>query len=294
MSNPNSKKLPRIALIGAGAIGNPVAQNLLKGGFDLNINVRKNSYFNHSNLELGRFFSTPKDTAKDCELAIICVTDSKAVEEVIFGKDGLLSSINPGTNIIDLSTISPKSAREISFKLKKQGINYFDAPVTGGTEAALSGDLTIFYGGDRYSCQPFFHILNTIASKIHFFGAIGKGQEVKMLNQILVAGTYASLAEAIAMGEKLDLPMEKVVKALQGGAASSWPLIHRSGSMISDNYPLGFKLSLHNKDLLIALQESLEVGIELPISKVVYELENELISQGYSNSDLSVLKKAIK
>ena len=294
MPNCNSKKLSRIALIGTGAIGNPVGQNLLKAGFDLNINLRKKSNRNNSHLELGHFFCTPKETVKDCQLVIICVTDSKAVEEVIFGEDGLISSISSGTNIVDLSTISPKSAREISFKLEQQGVNYFDAPVTGGTEAAISGDLTIFFGGDRYSCKPFVHVLNKLASKIYFFGEIGKGQEVKMLNQILVAGTYASVAEAIAMGEKLDLPMKKVVKALQSGAAASWPLMHRSNSMIADNYPLGFKLSLHNKDLLIALQASYEAGIELPVSKLVYQLEKELISQGYHNSDVSVLKKAIK
>ena len=123
---------------------------------------------------------------------------------------------------------------------------------------------------------------------------MGKGQEVKALNQILVAGTYAAVAEAIALGEALKLPMNKVIEALQKGAASSWALSNRSKGMLKDNYPLGFKLHLHHKDLSIALKTAKESGLHLPIASIVKELEEGLIKEGYKNADVSVLRRSIK
>ena len=134
-------------------------------------------------------------------------------------------------------------------------------------------------------------VLNSISNEVFTFGEVGKGQEVKAINQILVAGTYCAVAEAIALGQSLNLPMELVVDALKNGAAGSWALEHRSKGMLNDVYPLGFKLALHHKDLCIAIKTAKQKGLNLKVTNQVKELEEILIQKGYMNEDISVIKR---
>ncbi len=294
MSPKNLSKKSCLGFIGLGAIGLPIAANLLKAGFDLKVHTRSRSAEKSQELKGAKSCSTPKSAAEGCDVLLICVSDGAAVEEVIFGPKGAESSLKEGAIIIDLSTISPAKAKYFAAQLSQKNVEYFDAPVTGGTEGAKDGTLTIFLGANDDSFKQISSILKVIGSAFYTFGNVGKGQEVKALNQILVAGSYAAVAEAIALGEALQLPMDKVIEALQKGAANSWALANRSQSMLKDDYPLGFKLHLHNKDLSIALRTAEESGINLPIASKVKELEEELINEGYKDEDVSVLKRSIK
>ena len=283
-----------IGIIGLGAIGKPIAQNIHQAGFDVklyskNLYLRQDSFFKDVICS-----EDPKSVSKDCAALIICVSDDQAVSEVLFGKNGAIDGLNQNTIVIDLSTISPKSAESNFNLLAKRKIHYLDAPVTGGTEAAYKGELTILIGGDKNVFNQVYNLLNTIGKNIYHFGTTGNGQRVKAINQILVAGTYASVAEAVSIGQGLKLPMEEVISALNHGAAGSWALKNRSKSMIEDHYPLGFKLSLHHKDLIIALKLAHDLGIDLPITSKVKNIEEELISNGYENYDVSVLRKSLK
>ncbi len=293
MSQKNLKKKASLGFVGLGAIGLPIAANLLKAGFCLQVHTRSRLAETSKQLKGAKSCSTPKDAAKGCDVLLICVSDEIAVETVLFGPTGAESSLTEGTIVIDLSTISPSKARFLSARLAKRNIEYIDAPVTGGTEGAKDGTLTIFIGASNASFKKISSVLKAIGSAFYTFESVGKGQEVKALNQILVAGSYAAVAEAIALGKTLNLPMNKVVEALQKGAANSWALSNRSQSMLKDEYPLGFKLHLHHKDLAIALRTAEESGINLPITSKVKELEKELIKQGYKDEDVSILKRAI-
>lgn len=283
-----------LAFVGLGAIGLPIAANLLKAGFDLKVHTRSRTAETNEKLAGAKPCSSARDAAKDTNILLICVSDENAVDDVLFGSQGAESNLNKGNIVIDLSTITPEKAKYFSEKLAKKGVTYVDAPVSGGTEGAKAGTLTIFLGANNKTLKEIECILKSIANSIYPFGKTGKGQEVKALNQVLVAGTYAAVAEAIALGQELLLPMDLVVEALQKGAASSWALTNRSESMLKDDYPLGFKLELHHKDLCIALKTAESVGLQLPVTFKVKELEEELLQEGYHSMDVSILRRSIK
>jgi len=282
-----------LGFVGLGAIGLPIATNLLRKGFSLKVHTRSRKAEKCPNLKGAKACPSPKDAAQECDFFLICVSDEVAVEAVLFGSDGAENSLKSGAIVIDFSTISPGKAKEFAAKLAKKNITYLDAPVSGGTEGALAGTLTIFLGGSNELLKKVSSILNSVATQIYPFGAVGKGQEVKAINQILVAGSYAAVAEAIALGQELNLPMNTVVEALNQGAASSWALAHRSQSMLKDHYPLGFKLGLHYKDLSIALQIAENYSLNLPITLKVKELEEDLIKKGHGQDDISVLRRSV-
>ena len=282
-----------LGFVGLGAIGLPIAQNLLKSGFEIQVHTRSNIYEKCSSLKGAKICSSSKEAAQGAKIFLLCVTDDEAVEDVLFGKEGAYKSLQKGAIIIDFSTISPSKAKFIFDRFRSNGIRYIDAPVTGGTEGARLGELTIFLGCKPNLFTKISHILDTISSHCYCFDEVGKGQEVKVINQILIAGIYSALSEAIALGQNLELPMDLVVQALNKGAASSWALSNRAQYMLENKYPLGFKLELHHKDLGIALLTAEGNGLQLPITSTVRELESELIAQGYGNEDISVLRKSI-
>tara|TARA_Y100001968_G_scaffold324496_1_gene363927 strand:- start:12357 stop:13250 length:894 start_codon:yes stop_codon:yes gene_type:complete len=294
MSSNNLNSKHCLGFIGLGSIGLPIAANLNKAGFSLRVHTRSRVAETNNQLKGARPCETPKEVAQGCDVLMLCVSNEKAVEEVIFGPNGAEHSLTPGKLIIDFSTISPNKAKSIASRLSKKNIDYIDAPVSGGTEGAKKGTLTIFLGTNNDYLKNLSSILNAIGTNFYPFGSIGKGQEVKAINQILVAGTYAAVAEAIALGQSLELPMDAVIEALQKGAANSWALSHRSKAMLNDKYPLGFKLQLHHKDLSIALKTAKNEGLDLPITSKVKEIEELLIKEGYKNQDVSVLRRAIK
>jgi 3-hydroxyisobutyrate dehydrogenase/2-hydroxy-3-oxopropionate reductase len=222
---------------------------------------------------------------------VICVSDDAAVESVLWGDGGAGFALEPGSLVIDCSTIAPATAEAMAKRLAERNVHYIDAPVTGGTEGAKAGTLTVLCGGDSMVLEQARPLLEVIGGSIHHFGPVGSGQQVKAVNQVLVAGSYAAVAEAIALGQHLQLPMEQVVAALVGGAAGSWALQHRSAAMLADQYPLGFKLALHHKDLKIALEAAKEQQLELPITQRVLEQESELMQQGLGNADVSALRR---
>jgi len=282
-----------ISFIGLGSIGLPIAANLMKAGVKLKVHTRSRKAEKDQRLKGTISCRSPKEVADGCDVLFVCVSDDNAVENILFGRNGALETLQKGSIIIDLSTISPSKSRSIAAEVFNRDVLYIDAPVTGGTEGAIAGKLTIFIGGNEGELSSIKYLLNYISENIYFFDEVGKGQEVKAMNQILVAGTYAAVAEAVAFGQSLDLPMDIVIEALGKGAASSWALLNRSFSMIKDIYPLGFKLSLHHKDLSIAFQSAKELNIDLPITLKVKEIEDQLIEQGFGSEDISVIRRSI-
>ena len=285
-----------VAMVGLGALGLPIAVNLRRAGYRLNVHTR--SRLAESSAELvddqgPRVISSssPNEAVHGCAVLVICVSDDAAVEAVLWGDGGAGYALTPGSLVIDCSTIAPATAAAMAKRLAEQNVHYIDAPVTGGTEGAKAGTLTVLCGGETKALEQARPLLEVIGGSIHHFGPVGSGQQVKAVNQVLVAGSYAAVAEAITLGQHLQLPMEQVVAALIGGAAGSWALQHRSAAMLADQYPLGFKLALHHKDLKIALAAAKEQQLELPLTQLVLEQESELMHQGLGNADVSALRR---
>ena len=281
--------MKKLAFIGLGAIGEPMSQRLIDNGYDLNLYKRNNL----NNNDKKKYFLDPVETVSDCDGLLICVTDDNAVESVLFGDNGVAGSLKPNSFVIDFSTISPNKSISIHKRLGQQNIFYVDCPVSGGTEGAHNGSLSLFIGASEKDCLSFEHIFQVLGKSINYFNGVGKGQQVKALNQVLVAGTYAAVAEAMELGKLLDLPMCDVIDALKVGAANSWPLENRSKAMLIDKHPLGFKLELHNKDLSIAIDLAKSINIDLPIASRVKEIEQKLMQIGLGELDISVLHRYI-
>ncbi len=285
-----------VAMVGLGALGLPIAVNLRRAGYRLNLHTRSRSAESSAELvdDQGPSVtpsSSPKEAVHGCAVLLICVSDDSAVQDVLWGDSGAGYALTPGSLVIDCSTIAPATAAAMAKRLAERNVHYLDAPVTGGTEGAKAGTLTVLCGGETKALEQARPLLEVIGGSIHHFGPVGSGQQVKAVNQVLVAGSYAAVAEAIALGQHLQLPMEQVVAALAGGAAGSWALQHRSAAMLANQYPLGFKLELHHKDLRIALAAAKEQQLELPLTQLVLEQESELMQQGLGSADVSALRR---
>ena len=281
----------QIGMVGLGALGLPMAANLRRSGLTLQVHTRSRGAENDPQLAGVIPCANPAATAKNVDVLLLCVSDDHAVNQVLFGPNGAAEQLQPGSIVIDCSTISPKGAQQAAAKLQRIGVRYLDAPVTGGTEGARTGTLTVLVGGDTDVLERVRPLLEVIGGSIHHIGPVGRGQQAKAVNQVLVAGSYAAVAEAIALGQRLELPMPEVINALKNGAAGSWALDHRSDAMLQGTYPLGFKLSLHRKDLGIALEAANGVELDMPITALVEQLEAKLIQRGHGNEDVSALHR---
>ncbi len=281
----------KLGVVGLGALGQPMAVNLINAGFRTQLHNRSRAAEAGQDLAGAHRCASPAEAANDVDVLLLCVSDDDAVEAVLFGAGGASEGLRPGCVVLDCSTISPTKAIDCAARLALIGVSYLDAPVTGGTEGAKAGSLTVLVGGDACALNLVRPVLEVIGGTVHHFGAVGRGQQVKAVNQVLVAGSYAAVAEAMALGQRLQLPMQQVVEALKGGAAGSWALSHRAEGMLAGTYPLGFKLALHHKDLGIALSSAASVQLELPISRLVQQQEAELMGRGHGDEDVSTLHR---
>jgi 3-hydroxyisobutyrate dehydrogenase len=225
---------------------------------------------------------------------VICVSDSPDVEQVLFGTDGIAEGIRAGSLVIDCSTISPAVTRDLASRLAAQGVGMVDAPVSGGSEGAQKGTLTIMVGGDAGDVERARPVLASMGANVTHMGPVGAGQATKAVNQVILCGSYLGVAEGVVLAIKAGLDPEQVVAALSGGAARSWVLENRSGRMIADEYPLGFRIALHLKDLGIALDLAREVGASLPVAALASQIESGLVARGHGDDDNAALARAIR
>jgi len=284
----------RVGFCGLGTMGLAMAANLVRSGFRLAVWNRTPDRAAEL-IELGASqASSPREVAAESDMVVVCVSDTPDVEAVIFGQQGLAEGASTGTLIIDCSTISPSATRQFAERLAGRGISMVDAPVSGGSEGAQAGTLTIMVGGgadDFHRARP---VLAAMGRSITHMGPVGAGQATKAVNQVILCGTYLGVAEGVLLAMRSGLDVEQVVEALSGGAARSWVLENRSGRMIADEYALGFKVSLHLKDVLIALAMGRDAGVALPVAALTAQLESGLVAAGHGDEDVSVLARAVR
>jgi 3-hydroxyisobutyrate dehydrogenase len=284
----------RVGFVGLGTMGNFMAQNLARAGISLSVWNRTPSRAVDVVALGASLVATPADVGRHSDIVVACLTDSPQVEEVLFEENGLADGFAKGSLFIDCSTISPLKAQEFAERLATRGVAMLDAPVSGGSEGAKNGALSIMVGGDEDDFTRAEPVLSAMGKSISHLGPVGAGQWAKAINQVILSGVYLGVAEGVTLGLKAGLDVEKVVSAIKGGAAGSWVLENRSGRMIDDDYPLGFKISLHRKDLGISLELAQNVGATLPVTALAATFEDGLIAQGHGDDDNSALARPIR
>ena len=286
--------MEHIGFAGLGTMGAAMAANLARAGFPLRVWNRTPGRA-AALVELGATeAASPADLTSGSDVVITCVSDTPDVEAVLFGPDGVAAGASAGLLVIDCSTISPSATRDFATRLAERSVRLVDAPVSGGSEGAQKATLTIFVGGEEADVERARPVLEALGKTITHVGPVGSGQAVKAVNQVILAGAYLGVAEGIVLAIKAGLDVEQVVGALSGGAAQSWVLANRSGRMIANDYPLGFKVALHRKDLQIALDLARELGATLPVSALAADMESALIAGGHAEDDMSALARTIR
>jgi 3-hydroxyisobutyrate dehydrogenase len=283
-----------VAFIGMGTMGAAMALNILKAGHPVTVHNRNREREEPLARAGARRAASPQEAAREAEIVITCVSDTPDVETVVLGENGIIQGAKAGAIVVDMSTISPSATRRMTERLAEKGIRMLDAPVSGGSEGAQKGTLTIMVGGEAEAVAQALPVLSAMGKSITHVGPSGAGQLTKAINQVIISGVYLAVAEGMALGLKAGMDMEKVVQAIAGGAAGSWVLNYRAANMIKNEYPLGFRVRLHRKDLAIAMEAARELGVFLPATALVEQIENGLISQGYGDEDVSAVARVIR
>lgn len=283
-----------IGCIGLGTMGAPVAGHLVRAGYDVRVYNRTQSKMEPLVAIGATATRSPAECATGVDVLITNVSDSPDVEAVLLGNHGAVSSLKMGATVIDLSTISPAVTQRIAATLAERGVTLLDAPVSGGSEGAINGTLSVMVGGDPEAFERLRAIFKVFAKTITYIGPSGSGQIAKAVNQILISGTYAAVAEGITFALASGADVEQVLAAVQGGAAASWVLSNRAENMVANEYPLGFKTSLHRKDLGIALEAAEAAGVSLPVTAYVAQLETSLLTRGFGDEDMSNIARIVR
>ena len=281
--------MARVGCIGLGTMGGPMAGHLLDAGHEVAVWNRTAAKGDELVARGARRADSPADAARDADVVVTCVSDTPDLVAVVLGDHGVIEGIRDGAVLLDCSTVSPSSEKELAEALAGKSVEVVDAPLSGGAEGAKNGVCTAFVGGSETAFASAKPILEAFCKTITHLGPTGAGQAAKAVNQIIISGTYASVGEGLAYAEQAGLPMEALVEALSGGAAGSWILTTRSPKYISHDYPAGFRTVLHRKDLGIAIEEGEAVGLELRLTRLVAEWQDALIAAGYGEEDSSAL-----
>ncbi|HEB65860.1 MAG TPA: NAD(P)-dependent oxidoreductase [Chloroflexi bacterium] len=283
-----------IGFIGLGIMGSGMSRNLLKAGFPLVVWNRTASKMTPLVEAGAQPAVSPADLASRAEVVITCVSNTADVEEVILGENGVVHGARPGTLVIDMSTISPSAAQEIAAQLAQKGIHMLDAPISGGSEGAANGTLSIMVGGEAPNVERAMPYFRAMGKTITHVGGHGAGQMVKLVNQILVVGNALAMSEALLFAQAGGVDLEKTLQAVSGGAAGSWMLSHRGPQIIARDWRPGFTIDLQQKDLRLVLEEADRRGVPVLMTAQVFNLYRTLQQAGLGGEGNHALIKALE
>lgn len=278
-----------IGYIGLGVMGGACASNLLKAGYPLHVYARRPEQM-QALVEVGAVpHSTPAELARHCSVIFTNVSNTSDVEQVVLGENGIIHGAQAGCIVVDMSTILPSAARKIASELAKNNIEFLDAPVSGGSQGAIDGTLSIMVGGNKDVFERVLPVLQVMGKNIVHVGESGAGQVAKACNQIVVSQTLGAISEAYTLAAAAGVDPAKVRQALLGGFAGSKMLEVHGQRMLTHNFTPGFKAKLHDKDMGIVQQFSQELGIELPGTELVAAYIKEVVEAGYGEEDSSAI-----
>lgn len=280
----------KVAFIGLGVMGYPMAGHLQNAGYDVCVYNRSEEKAQKWQAEFsGRLASTPALAAKGCEIVFCCVGNDDDVRQVVLGEQGILAGMPKGSILVDHTTASANIAREIADIASKQEQCFLDAPVSGGQAGAENGVLTVMAGGEADIFDKAQPVMNAYARFSKLMGAVGCGQLAKMANQICIAGIVQGLAEAFNFAEKSGLDADALVETISKGAAGSWQMENRYKTMFAGEYDFGFAVDWMRKDLAIAFEEAKKNNVPLPMTTMVDGFYQEIQENGGNRWDTSSL-----
>jgi 3-hydroxyisobutyrate dehydrogenase len=284
----------KIGFIGLGIMGQGMVKNLMEAGFEVNIWNRTPARMD-SFCEAGaRCCTSPADVAAHSDIIITCVGNTADVDEVILRENGVIYGAKEGDLVIDMSTISPDTTRYIAGTLKQKGVQMLDAPISGGSEGAANGTLSIMVGGDEEQFIRALPAFEAMGKTITHVGAIGAGQTVKLVNQILVVVTMLGVSEALLFAQAGGLDLQKTLDAVSHGAAGSWALSNRGPQMIARDWRPGFTIDLQQKDIRLVLEAADKLGVPLLGTGIIFQLYRTLQEQGLGGDGNHALVKALE
>ena len=285
----------KIAFIGLGVMGYPMAGYISKAGHNVTVYNRTSPKADKWISEYkGNKANTPADAAAKADFVFTCVGSDIDLREVTFGENGIFKTIKKGAIYIDNTTASATIAREIYDYSIKNGFGFLDAPVSGGQAGAENGALTVMIGGDQESFDKAKDVIDCYSKKMKLLGKAGNGQLAKMVNQICIGGLVQALSEGINFGLKAGLNMEDVIEVISKGAAQSWQMENRYKTMIDDKFEFGFAVDWMRKDLKIALDEAKNNNSLLPITEIVDQYYGDVQKLGGNRWDTSSLIKRLR
>ena len=275
----------KIGFIGLGIMGKPMARNLIKAGYSLTVYDIDSDAVKEIVKAGAKQGNTSSDVASKSDVVITMLPNSPHVEEVVLGKDGILDGAKAGLILVDMSSISPLVSKEISEEAEKKGIEMLDAPVSGGEPKAVEGSLAIMVGGTEDTFNKVKQILAVMGSSVTLVGEIGSGNTTKLANQIIVALNIAAMSEAMVLATKAGVNPEKVYNAIRGGLAGSTVLDAKMPLALKGHFKPGFRIELHIKDMLNALETAHELGVPVPLASQVTEFMQALKVDGKAAND---------
>lgn len=285
----------RVAFIGLGVMGLPMAGHLAKAGHTVTVYNRSAAKAQAWTAEFGgQARPTPREAAQGADIVFACVGNDGDLRAITLGADGAFAGMEPGAVFVDHTTASADVARELSEAAKTLGLAFIDAPVSGGQAGAQNGALTVMCGGDTVAFDKVKPVGMAFAKAFTLMGPSGAGQLTKMVNQICIAGLLQGLSEAIAFGQKAGLNMEQALGVIGKGAAQSWQLDNRGKTMVNNQFDFGFAVDWMRKDLGLVLDEAKRNGARLPVTALVDQFYADLQAQGGNRQDTSSLIKRLR
>lgn len=285
----------KLAFLGLGVMGYPMAGHLARGGFTVTVYNRTAAKGNQwVGAYGGTSAATPADAARGADVVLMCVGNDDDVRAVAMGDAGAVSAMAPGSILVDHTTASARVARDLHAAATGKGVGFLDAPVSGGQAGAESAKLTIMVGGDEKTFASAEPILANYARAVTLMGGPGSGQLTKMVNQICIAGLVQALSEGINFADKAGLDVERVLDVIGKGAAQSWQMDNRGKTMLADKFDFGFAVDWMRKDLSIALAEARANGAALPVTAVVDQFYGGVQARGGGRWDSSSLIRLLR
>jgi len=285
----------RVAFLGLGVMGYPMAGHLAGAGHQVTVYNRTASKAAAWAAEhRGAAAVTPRAAAAGADIVFCCVGNDDDLRSVVLGEHGAFAGMRPGAILVDHTTASAEVARELSAKASAGGLQFIDAPVSGGNLGAVNGMLTVMCGGDAAAFDTMKPVAMAFSRAVTLLGASGAGQLAKMVNQTAIAGLLQGLAEAIAFGERAGLDMAQVLEVIGKGAAQSWQMDHRGTTMIADKFDFGFAVDWMRKDLGLVLDEARRNGAQLPVTALVDQFYADLQAMGGGRQDTSSLVRRLR
>jgi len=279
----------RVGFVGLGVMGSRMARNLLSAGYDVIVYNRSQGPVEQLVAAGARPAGSPEELAKSCTIVILALLDSEAVETVVLGKSGLVKGLRPGSIVVDTSTIDPVTAVRTAQKLRKKGLHYLDAPVSGGPEGAAAGTLTIMVGGDKRAFEKCKDVLSKIGENVFYLGKSGSGLRVKLFNQALVGVYFVGIAEAYVWAKKMGLRIEDLQRIISMSWGDSPVFRHFASVLVSGELKGGASMRNLKKDLGIIMESTAKDGVELSLAGLASRLISKAAELGYEDYDTSAI-----